>query len=158
MADLTPSEEKGKITEYDPFKFYANMHKLFGNFFSQEPWQLPANLWSSSFSPMKFAVDLSESDTSYRIAADLPGVKKEDIKVDVDGNVVTIAAEITEEKKSKEGERVVHSERRHGEFFRRFSLDKSIDGDNVKATYNDGVLELILPKKESSQSKKIAIQ
>lgn len=158
MDKLASSEESKPILHYDPFRFYEELHKLFNGFISQEPWQLPMGWWSGGFAQPKLAIDITESDADYRITADLPGVKKENIKVNVDGKAVTVTADITEEKKIKEGDRVLHSERHHSDFYRRFYLDKDIDESKVKATYTDGVLNLTLPKKEAGQGKKVIVE
>ncbi|MCW3478929.1 Hsp20/alpha crystallin family protein [Neisseriaceae bacterium JH1-16] len=159
MGNQTEVQGKIPAIDYDPFKIYENIGKMFGGMLSQDPWRLPGSWWLSSMaSPNSITIDISENDIGYRIVADMPGVKKEDIKVTVEGNTVTIAAEFKDEKKGKNGEEVVHTERRYGEVFRRLSLDKNIDEGKVKASYSDGVLELMLPKRDISQSKKIVVQ
>ena len=94
------------------------------------------------------------------VRADIPGVKKEDIKVDVNGNVVSISAEVKEEKEQeqKEGARVIRSERYYGSLSRSFSLGQDVDDKAANAKYTDGVLELTLPKKAGSQPGKVVVQ
>lgn len=92
-------------------------------------------------------VDICEDDDKYHIHADMPGVKKENIKVQIEGDVVSISAENKQENIVREGERVLHSERQFGHISRSFRLAREVDETSAKASFNDGVLELTLPKK-----------
>lgn len=103
-------------------------------------------------------IDVKEQENSYLVHAEIPGVKKEDIHVAVDGSVVSISAERHEEKDVKEGERVLRTERYFGKVSRSFQLAQEIDEAQVNAKYTDGVLELALPKKASTQARRITVQ
>ena len=103
------------------------------------------------------AADISETDTEYLVKAELPGVKKEDIDVSVENGVLTITAESKSETEEKEGERIIRQERRYGRYLRSLRLGKAVDEKQVKASYKDGVLELILPKAEDVKPKKISV-
>ena len=108
---------------------------------------------------LKMRVDLSEKDNAYQVKADIPGVKKEDINVRIDGNVVQIDAEINHEKETKgNGDKLLCSERHWGSISRTFSLAHDIDDTKVQAKYADGVLTLELPKKNTSTLKKVTVQ
>lgn len=108
---------------------------------------------------LKMRIDVSEKDNAYKVKADIPGVKKEDINVRIDGNVVQIDAEVNREKETKgNGDKILRSERHWGSISRTFSLAQDVDDTKVIAKYADGVLTLELPKKELPLSKKIAIQ
>lgn len=107
---------------------------------------------------VQIKIDVSEDDKAYTVHAEIPGVKKEDIHVTIDGNQVAISAEVKNEKEVKEGEKVLRSERYYGKVFRSFSLGHDIDDAKAKAKYADGVLELTLPKKAGAAAKKLAIQ
>ena len=108
---------------------------------------------------LKMRVDVSEKDDAYEVKADIPGVKKEDINVRIDGNVVQIDAEANREKESKDKSgKVLRSERYWGNISRTFSQAQDVDDTKVVAKYTDGVLTLELPKKASPESKKIAVQ
>lgn len=108
---------------------------------------------------LKMRIDVTENDKTYNVKADIPGVRKEDINVTVEGNVVRIDAETRSEKETKgEGDKVLRSERYYGSISRSFSLAQDIDAANVQAKYADGVLSLELPKKAQADTKKIAIQ
>jgi HSP20 family protein len=106
----------------------------------------------------KLRVDVTESEAGYVVRAEIPGVKKEDINVAIDGNQVEISAEVKNEKEVKEGERVLRSERHYGKVYRAFVLDHDIDEGATQAKYADGVLELTLAKKASGSAKRITIQ
>jgi len=103
-------------------------------------------------------VDVAEKNGAYQVTADLPGVKKEDIQVSIDGAQVTLSAEIRREKETVEGERVLHSERVFGKVSRSFSLPLELDEAKAEARFRDGVLELTLPKKAAAARRAITIQ
>ncbi len=90
--------------------------------------------------------------------AELPGVKKEDIEVSIDGNHIAISAEVKKEHEEKNGERVLRSERYYGKFSRSFQLAQDVDESTAQAKYSDGVLQLVLPKKAAVSAKKLYIQ
>ena len=103
-------------------------------------------------------VDVSEDDKAFLVHAEIPGVKKEDIKVSIEGNQVAISAEIKKEKEIKDGEKVLRSERYFGQVARAFSLAQDVDDASAEASYKDGVLVLTLPKRASSSSRTLAIK
>lgn len=107
---------------------------------------------------MQIKVDVKEDDKSYTIHADIPGVKKEDIHVTIDGNQVAISAEVKKQKEEKDGEKVLRSERYYGKVARSFTMGHDVDEGQAEAKYADGVLELSLPKKVASSSKKLTIK
>ena len=102
-------------------------------------------------------IDVKEQDKVYVVHAEMPGIKKEDIHVTIDGPAVSISAERKEEKEVKEGERVLRSERYFGKMSRSFQLGQDIDDTAATAKFADGVLELILPKKAATQTKRLKI-
>ena len=104
-------------------------------------------------------VDATEAGDSYKVSADLPGVNKEDINVSIDGNLVTIEAEMKRSKETtdKSG-KVLRSERYSGLMSRAFTLTQDVDDTKATARYEDGVLTLELPNKESSPTRRLAIQ
>ena len=113
---------------------------------------------TSSAQPAQFRVDVSEGEQAYTIRAEVPGVKKDDINISIDGDQVAISAEIKNEKEAKDGERVLRTERYYGKVYRAFALGQPVDEDGASAKYTDGVLELTLPKKAAAQAKRITIQ
>ncbi|MBA3033047.1 MAG: Hsp20 family protein [Gammaproteobacteria bacterium] len=102
-------------------------------------------------------IDVKEQDKSFLVHAEMPGIKKEDIHVSIEGPVVSITAERKQEKDVKEGERIVRIERYFGKVSRSFQLGQDIDDSKASAKFVDGVLELALPKKDATQSKRLAI-
>ncbi|MEZ4221349.1 MAG: Hsp20/alpha crystallin family protein [Polyangiaceae bacterium] len=103
------------------------------------------------------AVDIKEDDGAYHITAELPGMKVQDVSVEVDGNVLTISGERKFEKKSeKEGWHRV--ERRYGSFSRRFFLPDTVDGSKIDAKMQDGLLFVALPKAEVTKARKIQVR
>lgn len=102
-------------------------------------------------------LDVSETDTGFSVQAEMPGVKKEDIHVQIDGNRVSISAEVKRESEKKEGERVLRSERYYGSVSRSFALGSEIDEANAVARFENGVLSLTLPKKAAPAVRRLAI-
>jgi HSP20 family protein len=102
-------------------------------------------------------LDLTEDDKNFFVKAEIPGVKKEDIKVSVDGNQVSLRAEVKKETEEKEGSKVIRSERYYGSVARSFTLDESVDQAASTAKYEDGVLQLTLPKKPNGQARQLTI-
>lgn len=102
-------------------------------------------------------VDVSETDQAYEVKADMPGLKKEDIQVAVDGNRISISATVQEEKQQTSGG-MVYSERYSGSQYRSFSLPQEVDDTRTEAKYQDGVLHLTLPKKPGTAHKQITVQ
>ena len=106
----------------------------------------------------RMKVDVAEQNGAYTVTAELPGVKKEDIQVSIDGSQVTPAAEVKREKEASQDERVLHTERVYGKVSRSFTLPQEVDEGKAEAKFRDGVLELKLPKKAAAQRKQISIQ
>ncbi|HSB98028.1 MAG TPA: Hsp20/alpha crystallin family protein [Spongiibacteraceae bacterium] len=136
------------ITLFDPMT--TQLNKFLQSWLPRE-WPLEKEFGSD----MK--IDLSEDEKHYTVRADLPGVKKEDIQVEVDGNRVAIGAQMKSFKEEKKGETVIHCERYEGKVFRSFSLGSDVDDSKAEASYKDGVLELRLPKKSNGKSKRLSI-
>jgi HSP20 family protein len=103
-------------------------------------------------------VDVAEKNGAYLVTAELPGVKKEDIHVSIDGAQVTLEAEVKREKEANKDERVLHTERVFGKVSRSFTLPQDVDEAKAEAKFRDGVLELTLPKKAATQRKQVSIQ
>lgn len=102
-------------------------------------------------------VDVHETDENYELVADLPGMKKQDINIDIRANVLTLSGERKHEDR-KENENEVRVERSFGKFVRSFTLPQNVDSENIKASYKDGVLRLTLPKREEARPKQIKIE
>lgn len=108
--------------------------------------------------PAQFRVDVAENDGAYKLQAEIPGVRKEDINIMIDGEHVAISAEIKKEKEVKNGERALRTERYHGKIYRAFTLEQAVDEATAQAKYENGVLELTLPKKTAVAAKRITVQ
>jgi HSP20 family protein len=136
------------ITRYTPFEdLFNDLTKGF--------WVRP--LAFPKGTEVSIKVDVKEDDKGYTVRADIPGVKKEDIQVDVEGNLISLRAETKLEKEEKKGEKVIYSERSYGMASRSFTLPAEVDSKGAKAEYKDGVLTLTLPKKGNGGGKRIAV-
>jgi len=138
------------ITRYSPFSDL--MDEMFKNFMAR-----PMRILEDE-AGMQIRTDVSEDDKAFTIKAEIPGVKKEDIHVTVDGNRVSISAETKKETEEKEGSKVIRSERYYGKVFRSMSLDSDVDQDTAQANYADGVLTLTLPKKAGASVKQLTVK
>ena len=149
MANITRrSPHSGDIARFDPFYNVEDWFKNFGmRPFSMEMENAPT-----------IKMNLSESDTAYTVRAQMPGIKKEDVKVQIDGNQVSISAETKQEKEEKEGERVICREIHQGSVYISFSLGSDVDETQAQAKYENGTLELMLPKKSGKTAKRIEIK
>ena len=134
---------------YGPFAD-AGFDDLVRNFFR------PVREARDSAVPIK--VDVVEKGEAYVVHAEVPGVKKEDIQVTIEGNQVTIAAEVKRESEQKEGDRVLRSERYYGAVYRSFVLPVELDETASQAKYEGGVLELTLAKKAQVAGRKLTVQ
>jgi len=138
------------ITRYDPFWTESDLDDWFKGFFLR-PVTVPGQ------APLQIKMDVGENDKAYTVRAEIPGVKKEDIAVSIDDNQVSISAEVKEEKEQKNGEKLIRKERYYGKVYRSFALDQDVDEGGAKARYENGVLELVLPKKPESKAKQLTI-
>jgi HSP20 family protein len=144
------------LTRYDPF----NLARFdpFGDFDDMFKGVFMRPVLFEGQPQMQIKMDLKEDDNAYTVHADIPGVKKEDIHVNIEGNQVSISAETKLEKEEKKGEKVLRSERYVGKVARSFTLAHDVDESKSQAKYSDGVLELTLPKKAPNTAKKLAVQ
>ena len=108
--------------------------------------------------PSQIKVDVKETDGGYTVHAEVPGVPKEDIQVSIDGNVVSLRAEVRQHDQKTEGEKVLRSERYFGSVARSFQLPVDVDAAQAKAKYDNGVLTLTLPKKQGGNAQRLSIE
>jgi len=134
------------ISRYDPFDDF------FRGFFVR-----PVEFGSAPEAP-QVKIDVKEQADSYVVHAELPGVKKEDIHVHIDGAMVSLTAERKVENEVREGERVLRSERYFGKVSRSFQLGQEIDDAKAAAKLTDGVLEITLPKKAAVSARRLVIE
>lgn len=138
--------------------------KLFDPFFA-DPFE---NAFKGMFRPLRVEmeegpqivkVDVEEQGNEYIVRAEIPGVKKEDINVQVEGNTISITGEVKHEKDVKSnGGKVLRSERYYGSVGRTFTVASDLDQAQAKAKYENGVLELTVPKKTGTAAKRISVQ
>jgi HSP20 family protein len=139
------------VTRFDPFNELVD--DLFKGFLVR-----PLAYEGRGEALPRLKVDVTEKNGAYKVTAELPGVKKEDIQVAIDGAQVTLTAEVKQEKEAGKDERVLHTERVYGKVSRSFTLPQELDEAKAEARFRDGVLELELPKKAAAARKAITIQ
>jgi HSP20 family protein len=142
--------EMASVIPYDPF-VDTGFDDLFRGFFR------PVRAEGRD-TPAGIKMDVSEDDKSYTVHAEIPGVNKDDIHVTIEGNQVTVGAEVKREKDVKDGERVLRSERYYGSAYRSFTLPTEVDESTSQAKYDKGVLELKLAKKPTLAGKRLSVQ
>lgn len=133
------------LTRFDRDDFFPEVMR---RFFRTAPWYESAG---------DIRIDVTEDEKSYEVTAAVPGVKREDIHVAVDGNFVSISTETKSESEKSEGGRVLLKETQIGRASRSFTLGKEVDADKVKAKLEDGVLKLTLPKREGVTARRIEV-
>ena len=136
----------GMLTRHDP------VDDFFRGFFVR-----PVEYGKTEETP-SIRIDVSENPDGYEVHAEVPGVRKEDIHVQVEGPMVSISAERKQHKEVKEGERVIRAERYFGKISRSFQLGAELDAARAAAKFNDGVLVLTLPRKGEQPKQRIAIE
>jgi HSP20 family protein len=138
------------VISYDP-RSDTGYDELFRGFFK------PIRVEGAP-TPVTIKMDVTETESGYLIHSEIPGVKKEDIDVAIEGNQVTITAEVKQEWKKKEGDRMLRNERYFGNIYRSFTLPVELDESACEAKYDNGVLELKLIKKATAPGKRLAIR
>ena len=141
------------IVRWNPFREMATMQSAMDRIF-EDAWR---GNWPTATGFDSPALDLHETDTTYEVAVPLPGVKPEDINVRMQNGTLTISGELPQPK-VEENRKVVVQERYYGKFSRSISLPQTVDANKVEATYDNGVLNLTLPKVPEAQPKQIAIK
>ena len=143
------------LIRWDPFRelegIQARLNRAFG--------EAPARTFDDDrfFANWVPPVDIQETEKEYVVKADLPDVKKEDVKIEIDDDVLTVEGERKQEKEEKD-KRFHRTERTYGKFVRRFALPTHVDGAAVKADFKDGVLNVHLPKTEAARPKAIEVK
>ena len=135
---------------YDPFA-EAGIDDLFRGFFR------PVRSGERA-APAAVKIEVTESEKGYVVHAEIPGVSKDEIQVAVEGNQVTLSAEVKRSAQTKDGERVLRAERYYGTVYRSFTLPSELDEANSEARYENGVLELKLAKKPAVAGRKLTVQ
>ena len=138
------------LVSFDP-RTETGLDELFRGFFK------PVRVEAAP-TPVVIKMDVTETENGYLIHSEMPGVKKEDIDVAIEGNQVTITAEAKQEWERKEGDRMLRNERYFGNIYRGFTLPAELDESACDATYQDGILELKLVRKAAVPGKRLAIR
>jgi HSP20 family protein len=137
--------------ELAPFASFPDVETYFGEF--------PFRPLTMGYEPTPMMrVDVTEHEAAYTVKAEIPGMKKEDIAVSIDGNTVSISAEVKRENEVKAGEKPLRSERYYGSVFRMLTLPFDLNPTKAEASYEGGVLTLTLPKASGTEVRRIAIQ
>lgn len=140
------------ITRWEPFKEMEDLFRQFSPAYSRA--LRPRNGDLVEWTPV---ADISETPAEYLIKAELPAVKKEDVKVTLENGIITISGERKQEKESKD-ENEIRVESFHGTFTRSFSLPDDIDARTIRAEAKDGVLKVHIPKTQTPKPKAVAIE
>ncbi len=142
-----------QLTRWNPFVELDEIQQRLNRLFLDRT----AKAGDTNFADFMPPVDIEETDADFIVKADLPDVKKEEIKIHVQDGVLTIEGERRHEKEDK-GKRFHKIEREYGRFVRRFALPTEIDGEKVRAEFRDGVLNVMLPKAPAAQPKMIDVK
>ena len=146
---LAPIRSFREMMTTDPWRtLEERMSRLFEPAFAGEAFALTT--WTPS-------CDIYEADNHYVLKVELPGLKREDVKINIENNVLTIRGERKFEEETKR-ENFRRLERSYGEFMRSFTLPGEIDANHIKAEYKDGLLEVLLPKNERAKPKAIEVK
>jgi len=148
---VTKRDGGTKMTPWSDFERMQNrLRRMF-----ESPFDSDFFTESVGWSP---AVEVSETDDELTVTVELPGMGRDDVEIDLENNVLTIRGEKSSETEEEDKEKKMHVwERRYGSFHRSFTLPRSVDADQVKAEFRDGLLKVRLPKMEQARGKKIAI-
>jgi HSP20 family protein len=138
----------------DPFG--SLFDEFFSDFFARGG--VPATRGTELPSAVRARMDVIDKNDRFEVLVDLPGVKKEDIQVTIEGSRVAITAETKSERENKDGDRVLHTERYAASYARTFELPAEVTEDGAQATFENGVLTLALPKRATVTSKRLAIK
>ena len=132
---------------------FPAMNHLFDDFFTRDLWNTGL-VNSSNTNTTIHAVNIRESNENFEVEMAAPGMTKEDFKVELDGNMLTINSEKQDQKEQQEGERYTRREFSYQSFQRTFQLPKDVvDSDKIQARYENGVLYLVIPKKENAKQR-----
>lgn len=136
------------------FPTYRDMGDVFDHLFTPQQSNDTSCIETSTWTPL---VDIKEENDRFVVIADLPGVKKDDIQISLEQNILTLKGERQFEK-SEHKNGYSRRERVQGQFYRRFSLPQTANDEKISAKYTHGVLEITIPKKEPAVEKKIEIK
>lgn len=142
------------ISRFNPFNELARTDPFGDDFFKGFALR---PVYGSAESAPQMRLDIAEDDKAYKVMAEIPGVTRDEIHVSVDGNLVSISAEVKKSTENQESEKVIRSERYYGSVSRSFTLSQDVDENGAQARYNEGVLELTLPKKAGNSARQVKV-
>jgi len=142
------------ITRWDPFRDLTTLQNRVHRIFGDPRWNGEDESTYSAWMP---PVEIFDHEDNLVLRAELPGMSQKDIELSVENGVLTLRGEKKRERELKE-ENIHRAERYYGNFVRTFALPTTVDVNNIRASYKDGVLEVILPKAETAKSKRIEIK
>lgn len=146
MANLTRFNPLSDMVRFSPFR---NLDEFLEDF--------PLMSGGMEAAP-RMRMDISETDQAFTVNAEIPGVKKEDIKIAIEGDKVSIRAESKRETEEKQQGNIMRSERYYGQQYRSFTLPQAVDDSKAEAKYQDGILTLTLPKRQGGTAKQLTVQ
>lgn len=146
MANLTRFNPLSDMVRFSPFR---NLDEFFEDF--------PMMSGGVEAAP-RMRMEIAETDQAFTVNAEIPGVKKEDIKIAIEGDKVSIRAESKRETEEKQQGNIMRSERYYGQQYRSFTLPQAVDDGKAEAKYQDGILTLTLPKKAGGSAKQLTVQ
>lgn len=146
MANLTRFNPLSDMVRFSPFR---NLDEFLEDF--------PLMSGGTEAAP-RMRMDISETDQAFTVNAEIPGVKKEDIKIAIEGDKVSIRAESKRETEEKQQGNIMRSERYYGQQYRSFTLPQAVDDSKAEAKYQDGILTLTLPKRQGGTAKQLTVQ
>jgi len=148
MATLTRWNPLRAVSRMDPL---ANFEDMFRDLSTRPLWR------ELGATTPDMRIDVTENDKAFLVNAEMPGIDKNDIAISVEGNQVSISAEVKRESKKKDNEMDVYTERYYGKVFRSFSLPAELESTKADAHYDNGILHLTLPKKHNGGARKITV-
>jgi len=152
-ANPTKESTMSNIVRRDPFAVEDLFDDLFKGYLVR-----PLRMFGDRPEMQMIKMDVKEGDKDYTVHAEMPGVNKDDIHVTLEGNTLSVSAETKRASEQKEGDKVLHSERYFGKVYRSFTLGQEVDEAGARAKFENGVLELTLPKKAVTAARKLAIE
>lgn len=152
MYELINRNHNNRVNAYNPFRAMGDLDR---DFFG-----VPFDPFFTTEDLAEFKTDITDQGDSFLLEADMPGFKKDDIHIDLDGDTLTVSAERhSEVDKSDESKKIIHKERSYGSYKRQFDIS-SVEADKISVKYDDGVLKLTMPKKtkQSPSARRIEIE
>ncbi|HUW64039.1 MAG TPA: Hsp20/alpha crystallin family protein [Spirochaetia bacterium] len=143
------------IVRWDPFRDGQSLQRSINRLFDDTIFGGEENVPAAA--SWMFPVDIKENSDKVVVRAEIPGIKGEDIKINLHDNQLTIQGERKQEKEEK-GDRFIRVERSYGSFYRAFTVGVPVKADEIKASYKDGILDVVIPKEEKARPKEIQIE